>query len=310
MARIYKDTPDNFSDIRPYVVTDPRTAGQEIILAEKCFFYDTCTFRWHMELPTPQHLFEYIKTKRGIVVVTRSIIMELCSANGKLWKKHIEFFRQLHQMGICVLVIYEEDLFRTLAIYTSGTERINGFLEKAVKYTRSRTGVISQTLEQDTMLRNRLLNGKPCADKTLFSDFFSKVRANKTTGDNLGEELVLVCLHMLANIPESGECKYIFLTDDKKAVYFTDEVNENIKRYIGKSCAIAFTTPRLVQQMWDEGVITRKETLEEMLLAGGSEGTIRVYCSKEYELGIVDESISVESLAEHIATGKGFRVFI
>jgi len=42
------------------------------------------------------------------------------------------------------------------------------------------------------------------------------VRKNKETGDNLGEEMLAVCLQVLVKLPEE-EGKFCVITDDKGA---------------------------------------------------------------------------------------------
>ena len=84
MAASYTDNPSNMPDIIQYIILDKSRCVQEIIMAEKCFFYDTCAFRRHANLQHPEPLFEFLKGKNGIVVITRTIIMELASASKSL----------------------------------------------------------------------------------------------------------------------------------------------------------------------------------------------------------------------------------
>ena len=84
MKKVYNDTPDNFAEIQTFVITDVEEIAKTIIQADKCFFYDACAFRNHMRIMNPECIFEYIKRMGGIVVITRCIIMELCSKDNLL----------------------------------------------------------------------------------------------------------------------------------------------------------------------------------------------------------------------------------
>ncbi len=132
MATIYTDNPHNFSDIEPYIITQAQEIAQEIIMAEKCYFYDTCSFRKHVQIIHQEYQFEFIKRTGGVVVITRTILMELASHSGTMNQEYVEYIKKMHTEGLKVLVMYEEDLFYVLEQCFSTNATINGCLSIAV----------------------------------------------------------------------------------------------------------------------------------------------------------------------------------
>lgn len=50
MSTFYTDTPHNFNEIEPFVITDTGSVMKEIYESKKCYFYGTCSFRRHANL--------------------------------------------------------------------------------------------------------------------------------------------------------------------------------------------------------------------------------------------------------------------
>ena len=48
MIKGYSEVPENWGNIAPYV--NRGSLVQNIFLSKKCFFYDTCSFRYHANL--------------------------------------------------------------------------------------------------------------------------------------------------------------------------------------------------------------------------------------------------------------------
>lgn len=88
------DFPDNWNEILPYVIVEQDEVIRHILTAPKCFFYDACAFWNHMSISNPSPVFEYIKSQNGIVILTKMILIELCSGNQKLWEEHIAYIKR------------------------------------------------------------------------------------------------------------------------------------------------------------------------------------------------------------------------
>lgn len=310
MKRVYNDTPDNFAEIQTYVITDAEEIARTIIRADKCFFYDACAFRNHIRILNPKCIFEYIKRMGGIVVITRCIVMELCSNDNLLWKEHIEYLKKIYQYGIKILVMYEEDIFNVLNTCYSGTVQINQMLSFAVKTAKSKTGTIETVLNNNPALKKEILISDENKDSSLAKRFFREMRKGKKSEDDLGETLAAVCIHMLSNIREITEFKYILLTDDKGAIALLDKVIKNVKEYIGRRCVSAITTPKICQLMVQEHIMENQDEIESIINAGSIDGFIKIYSSEQYELSPSEKTVSAAEFAQKIINNTGIKIYL
>lgn len=219
MAVAYTDNPHNISEIASYVITEKNRIIAEIYEASKCYFYDTCSFRRHANLDDThaEYLLRYINTQNGVVVITRCILMELASHSGILNQEYIEYIKRINDAGISILVIYEEDLFSVMEVCFGTNAAINAYLCWAVRTIKGPVSSISETLEKNANIKKEVINGKNLENSGVYKRFFEAVRANKETGDNLGEELLVICLHILSHIPGENDGKFCVITDDKGA---------------------------------------------------------------------------------------------
>jgi len=308
MATVYKEIPHNFSSIEPYVICDKEQMVQAMVLAAKCYFYDACSFRFHSNLQNPASIISYLLSGNGIVIITRGILMELAAQDGMLKQGYIDYIKKMHTNGIRIFVMYEEDVFDIMNVCCTTIEAINNYLLYAVRTIRIPTGTVTDTLNNEPALKNEVLVRSAVTDGTLYSRFFKAVRANKEPGDNLGEELLVICAHILANIPEKSEYKYVILTDDKGAVGLLKKALKNSFDYLKKYMFTALTTPRIAQCLYEEGFITEKEETADILSVCVQEGKIRFLGSEEYDLDIKEKHMRYQDLADKIVTPNAIHI--
>lgn len=273
---------------------------QEIARATKCYFYDTSAFRNHASLSCRNLILKYIAQMQGVVIITRSVYMELCSTDGRLWDEHTAYIHEMKEMGIKVLFVLEETIVELLQLCYNNISKINEWLSYAVKCVKCKYGSIEATLEQDAVLRQEILVSYRQQDKLLGRRFFERVRDNKVAGDNLGEELLCVCLHLLTNIPEMISYKYVMLSDDKNAVRLVGQVKQNVARNMTQKYLTAHTSTNLCWQMKQSGIILCKEDLVAILKGEKGNTQITTYCSERYSLFPEMQTVSCEELADKI----------
>lgn len=310
MDKNYCVVPVNFTEIESYVIVKQEEAAEAIIQAEKCFFYDTCAFRNHMNIANPNPIFEYIKRVGGIIVITRGIIMELCSGDNRLWEQHVNYIKKMRQYGLRVLVIYEEDMKKALEICFTGITEIHTMLSFAVKNAKSKEGAVERTFERNPSLKQALLTNTISKESSLVKRFFQEVRNNKVSGDNLGEELIAICMHMLSNIPEFSSHKYILLTDDRGATTLLGKTIRDVFRYTGKRSITGITTTKLCWLMVKDEIITTKDQVLEILEAGNTGRSIKVLCSEKYELEPSEKTFRLSEFAEKLISDRGLKVYV
>lgn len=309
MSIKYIENPSNFHLIEPYVITQKQRIAEEIIHAKKCCFYDACSFQIHAASQSADYMISWLKRNQGLVVLTRCILMELVSDKGKLADDYISYIEAIHKEGIKILVIYEEDLQEVFSLCFSKHSVINEYFAWAVKTVKCPAGTITKTLKMNRELRRDILETEENADKDLMQRFFREVRKNKETGDNLGEELLVVCVHMLANIPEAEEYKYIIITDDKGAVGLVNKAAKNIRLHKQVKAFTALTTTKLSQKLYEETIIQDKQQVKDVLAIANTGGKVRLLCSEEYDLEPKERVLSVDDLAEKIVTEQEIYIY-
>ena len=82
---------------------------------------------------------------------------------------------------------------------------------------KSPISTITETLKNDAKLSREVLSGQNLNSSDIYSRFFSSVRNNKESADDLGEELIGICIHILSHLPGMRDVKICMITDDKGA---------------------------------------------------------------------------------------------
>ncbi len=309
MAGSYTDNPHNMSEIEPFVITEKEKIVEEILRTSKCYFYDTCSFRRHANLNDTyvEYLLKYMKNQNGIVVITRCILMELASHSGVLNQEYVEFVKRINNAGIKVLVIYEEDLFSVMEVCFNTNAAINDYLCWAARTIMGPVSTISETVEKNANIKNQVIKGKNLENSGVYKQFFETVRKNKESGDNLGEELLAICLHILSYIPGEDDGKFCIITDDKGAASKIDTMFERTaKQHKGKNVGI-YSTPKLVQVLYREKIILDSVHLKE-ILGAGIDGNIIVLGMRIYDIRGKEIALSKDELAELIMQPNGISI--
>lgn len=310
MATTYTENPINYSEISDIVVTDIKEIKRLFFSAEKIFFYDACSFQRHSNLGNNEKniLIKYYKERGIVLFFTRCILMELASDSHCLLEVYLDFFKELSNGGIKIVIYNEEYTYDILSDCFSTNEKVNEYLIWSVRSVKSPVGTIEETLKTDEKLFSEVIQGKNLKQSELYRKFFSKVRKNKEHHDNLGEELIAICINILSYLPGLDDGKLCFLTDDKGAVSKFNSVMNKTKTVYRGSQIILFSTPKLVQYMFQEKVSMSGEEMEKLISQGAS-GNIAVMGITPFDLR-VDEKIRMSSkeLVRKIMEPNGIRI--
>ena len=274
------------------------------------FFYDTCSFQRHSNLADKEKniLVHYFKEHGIVIFITRCILMELSANRHRLAEKYIEYLKELNAVGVKVVIFYEEYTYDILSECFSAIDRINEYLIWAVRMVKTPVSTIEDTLKSDKKLNEEVIEGKNMNASDLYHKFFSAVRSNKEHQDNLGEELISICVHILSYLPGVFDGKPCVLTDDKGAAGMIDSVMRRTNPQNRGSRIILFSTPKLVQHMFQEHVeISENEMIN--FISQGVSGNITVMGITPFDLN-VDERISMScsDLVQKIMEPNGIRI--
>ena len=310
MEKTYMETPYNFDEIKKYVILDKKKAVDMILVADIRFIYDTCAIRSHAKISDITPLLSYIKNKNGIVIITKTVLMEMCSNNHMIWDEHIDFIKRLSDAGINVLIFDEEDSLKCLRrVYSYSGDVFNNFLKYALRIARKWKGSVDEIIVNSGSDMVRKFCGNESYQKTeLFSEFFQMARSKKKSEDNLAEELFMVCISILSNIPDVNEYKYIILSEDRSSIRKLLMMSEDLKKHMGvKKCSL-LTTPALCQILIKEGLIHTVE-LQNILDSIYQDRNIKVFCSEEYDLKPKEKDFDKEKLQDKLLNDINITVY-
>lgn len=299
MATIYSETPHNYASIGPYIISDLSLVAKELLRGKCCYFYDTCAFRRHANNPLADKILEYIKRTDGVIVLIRTILMELASHSGTLNQEYIDYIKKIHSSNIKILLLDEERLFDVLNLCFNSQAQINSYLGFAIHAAKIATGTVGATLKNDKKLRKDIYE-KNATDKTLYQRFFKNVRGNKESGDNLGEEMICICVHILSNLPFYHSYRYMVLTEDKGAIGLVNKTGQNVYDYTKQKTMSALSIARLAQLLFEEGIVTTQMEVEGLLMNGGKDVNITIFASERYDLSSKEKTMTCSELADMI----------
>ncbi|MDO4943479.1 MAG: hypothetical protein Q4E73_11700 [Lachnospiraceae bacterium] len=310
MSTTYTETPNNFCEIEAFVETEIKEMKSIFFSAERVFFYDACSFQRHSNLADKEKniLIKYFKDREIVIFITRCILMELVSEQHNLTEEYIEFLKVMNGAGVKVVIFNEEYTYDILSECFSTNEKINEYLMWAVRTVKSPVSTIEETLKSDEKLTSKVIEGKNLKSSDLYQRFFTAVRGNKEHEDNLGEELISICVHILSYLPGVFDGKLCVLTDDKGTVGKIDSVMRRTNPHNRGAKIILFSTPKLVQHMFQEHVeISEDEMIN--LISQGASGNIVVMGTTAFDLK-VDEKISMTSreLVQKIMEPNGINI--
>ncbi len=310
MSETYIEIPKNFEEIRFLFVMDIAQISKEIIISERILFYDTCSFRRHsnIERVSKEKLINYYKQHNSKIVITRIILMELASTSGVINQEYIEYLKEINNAGIKIILLNEENVFDVISECFSTNLRVNEYLSWAVRLSKSSVSTITKTLNEDSKLYDELVRGKNLNQSDIYQRFFSQVRKNKEHDDNLGEELIGICTYILSYLPGTKDGKICIISDDKGAAGKQNAMYRRTPAQLKGAKIILFSTPKLVQHMYQEGMeLTEKEIVD--IISQGTSGNIVVMGTTAYDI-IIDDHIAMsgQDLARKIMEPNGINI--
>ena len=310
MATTYTETPDNLDEIEASVITEVNEIKRIFYQTDRVFFYDACSFQRHANLKAAERniLFQYFEKQGTTIFLAICILMELAGNRNKLERRFVDYIKSLNAANIKVILFHEEYTYNILSDCFSSIERINEYLMWAVRMVYSPVSTITDTLKSDSKLNSELYEGKKLKTSDLYQRFFSAVRGNKEQEDNLGEELIAICVQILSNLPGVVDGKLCVLTDDKGAAGKIDSAMKKNNRGNQGAKIIIFSTSKLVQHMFGEHIEMSENEMINILSQGVS-GNIRIMGITEFDLEVNPRiSLSARDLARKIMKPNGIQI--
>ncbi|MDO3411354.1 hypothetical protein QWJ34_16430 [Saccharibacillus sp. CPCC 101409] len=304
MTKVYTHTPSNFSDMQSLLIYVKADVVDAFLTRNTYYFYDTCSILHHSNSDNRQCVIDYLNEERALVIVTRTVLMELMNGVGHIHAAQLGYLQELHSSGLPVLLLDEEwiwDIVRELRIVKAGeANRILGFGIKALSRNKGAVHYAIQSFPRKIDLLKEG-NGQTC----LVEPFFTHARSLKTSGDSLAEELILLAAIFLSQLNRG---KFVLFSDDLKARSPVIDALAQFERNYAREKLHQLTTATLLGRMHRRGLLTERTGMIE-LMQKVSQGRIKVHYvdGNMIEAGI--GNFSVEDLVDRILNDSEFKVF-
>lgn len=305
MSKVYIDTPHNFSEFSEYIISDKETYLEKFLEDNPIYFYDTCAIQCHSNSQNRDKIICYIKSKKGIVVITRTILMELSGDDGLVTSNIIDYLRAINNNNIDIILLDESDLLYILKECTRLTySECNKELGYAMVTLSESKGAIYDLKRENP---NRIVNNlfSESNSSSLYIEFFEYLKNTKTSGDNLGEDLIFLCFIIL--IRTMVISNLIFLSNDLKSRDSIIKVIEYIRDRYDKNEVSQLTTATLLYKLVKENFVTDKDTLFE-LLSTSFTGNVRILYVDDKSIQLEQTSLPINCLIDEIFENTSFKI--
>ena len=267
MATIYSDVPDNLDALKKHALTGFSDYKTAIESAGLVVFYDTCAIQHHAGLSgrCQEKICGYLKNKNGIVIITNCVLMELSGDKHHIHSHVIRYFETLAANGIKIILFEESHVYDFLIEAYQSAYAVNEKLRYAVRCFNTQTSTIKETVKKDGRLTDLVGDGAIPGNKDICEHFFSSVRSNKQAEDNLGEQLIGICVYMMLHLPAEPTCKFTVYTDDRWAAGIICRSSKSIPPDATDKRPGIFSSAKLFQDMCEGKFFTDEDELTEAI---------------------------------------------
>lgn len=307
MSKTYVETPSNFNLIGKYLVLEKDKVVDEITGEHELYFYDTCSIMTHAATNSRSYIINYLKSKNVLIVITRTVLMELCSGiNNELKPEHIHYIEEISQAGLVIVLLDEEMVLDCLLnAIDINIEEANTLLTHAVREMNKASYTISELKDPDSQgIMHKLLSGN-VGKREMYTSFFHYARSCKESGDDLGEELMFICFIVLTRVGILEKC--IFFSNDLKCLRKIVPLIGYIEKHHDKKDPYQLTTASLVYKMYVDGILSDPDKMINILECATNEDITAFYFG-EYSIEKMQGSFEKNILINRILTDPHFVV--
>lgn len=300
-----REIPNNFNELEAYIIQDASVYNNLLISSDNIYFYDTCSLQCHSNSINRTKIISYIKNHNGIIVITKTILIELSMNNGNIQSSVIEYLREFYDENIPVILFKEENLLSTLRY--SSTESIskhNKLLARCIIEVSEYKGTIYDVKNEikSTILKSLFTS----SSQTLYEEFFDFARSCKIEDDNLGEELMFICFAVLSFIPFINTIT--FLSNDMNSRSSVISINDYTNTYGLKRQPYQLTTATLLYKMHKENILNNKDDMIE-LFTKSFHGNVPIFYTDEHSIALEKTTMPIEQISNNIFEKEDFRIY-
>lgn len=300
-------------EIAEYAITDQALAVKEILGAPIALFFDSCFVSRLKQLGDDTKIIKLFRSmgKNGndgkIAIVLSSLVLyEMRDTTYKLSIYEKKLLYSLSIEGFKIIVLREESLSKHLSEYTnySTVERNTAFVKKLCD-NKANLSKLSRIVYSNASTRKVYDFGFAAPNKATFiADFITDIKEMKETGDSLAEELIVLSIMLLAELPSSR--LDIMCTNDLLAIArLNKSICTSLMSERKRISAMSMFTA--VQAMIQNGIVNENDKAVLMKILSASVGkSVYVTEVKEPPLHSIEVHIGIGEVIEGMYAGKGY----
>lgn len=305
METRYKREPNNFRDIKELLTIEDNDILNLFLSAKELYFYDTCSLQCHSRSINKNKIAEYIKFNDGVVVITQTVLMELGGENGEIEESVINYLREIKDNGISIVLFKEEKILYILRECTEQTyDECNKDLAYAIGEVSSATKGIVEIIDAELQFKRNIFKNTT-SSKFKFKEFFDFALSKKTSGDNMGEEMMFICFIILSKIQVIE--KLIFLSNDLKSRSAICSIIKYTNRRYSKH-PYQLTSSTLFYKLVKSKLVETKEELKELMEKTNKENNINLYYTDKYSINLEEGSLTIDEYVNKVFDEDEFKV--
>lgn len=306
MTKKYKEVPNNFDDIKQYIIYNKESVIDKFFKGSIMFFYDTCSIRHHSNSDNRNYIIEYLLKKQATIIITRTVLMELSPNTYLIHPDQIRYIKELYDSGLDILLFNEEFVFDCLKEFMNiSNKEANLLLGYSVKHVSKHKTKTYEILHYTLSTKfSEQLKGHEPGNRELYTRFFKIARSSKESEDSLAEELILICTIVLSRMSRG---KFVFFSDDLKARVKIIDTKRNIKEWHHFEEFYQLTTAATVYKIHKlEILIDEAKMLEIMVKAYGN--FARIFFISEFCMEQNNGKFECSEIIDRILGEDEFRI--
>lgn len=302
----YHEIPVNYTSFSNYIENKNDILFDSLSKTDtKILFYDTCSFRYHSNLNEKERkaIVDYIKSKKFLLVFITTIVMELGQDSGNYENLYINYFKELYDAKVKMFFVKEEEFYDNAKIVFS-SETIKSQLKYGVLNIKRPNSVAEIARER----YSDFFYSEKENTSIVISNFFQDVRNTKEHEDDLGEQMILLCVYLLSQIPPLYENRIYVFTDDKGAASLFQKVFNKLPN----KCAYPriFNIIKIVEDLYITNQIVDEIKLKNIISSVYATDNIKIRIAREISSTIDTISITVDELIEEITKKHSYNILL
>lgn len=303
--------PSSFGDIDNILIKETSEVVEKLAIADKIYFYDTCSIIKHSLLNDYNILIEYFRdctlAKIKVLVITETVMYELTCLHHKLSKKIVILLKAIDKVGISILLFREEDTKKWIQEFVSLDDvRINQKIVECINNNKAMISRIDMSVSDDKCPCFEELSGSIPVEgnRDIFKEVVEYAKSKKKNGDSLAEQLIVMTVIIMTEYYLGMSYHPIsIVTNDIKCVTCVSAVQSNNDDF---SDVLSIRTPPIiVKKLYEQNKIKETELLDVIQKIGNDE-PMKIKCFRKTAIDVFTRTFTYTEYVDKLLNDSNF----